>query len=82
MVCRKKKAENFHRFALSTITFWDRKRKKSEKERSTQFGGGSINGPYVRGRGGINAKIGCTFETFNDLWGHTYLYEIFKYSLY
>ena len=51
---------------------WER---KIERDRSTQVGGGNINGPSNRGR--VNAKIGWTFETFNDLWGHTNLNEIF-----
>ena len=41
---------------------------KIQRERSTQVG--SINGPS--NRSWVNAKIGWTFVTFNDLWGHNY----------
>ena len=32
------------------------------------------------GKGWVNAKIGWTFVTFYDLWGHTYLNGIFANS--
>ena len=40
---------------------------ESERERSTQFWEGSINGPFNRGRVGLTLKL-----DFYDLWGHTY----------
>ena len=53
---------------------------EKDKERYTQFGGGSTNGPSNRGRvGWVNAKIGWIFVSFNDLWGRNYLNEIFAY---
>ena len=42
------KDENVHRFALSAI-----RGELLERERSTQFGGGSINGPSNRERDGL-----------------------------
>ena len=30
---------------------------ESERERYTQFGGGSINGPFIRGRVGLTLKL-------------------------
>ena len=50
------------------------------REISTQVGEESINVPSNRGRvGPVNSKIGWTFVTCNDLWGHPY--EIFVHRI-
>ena len=33
-----------------------------------------------KGKAWVNAKIGWVVRTFDDLWGRTYLNEIFAYS--
>ena len=52
------KEENVHRFALSAIRgeLLERGREK-ERERSTQFEEGSINGPSNRERVGLTLKL-------------------------
>ena len=46
-----------------------------EKEKYTQFGR-EASTDHPLGKGWVNAKIGWTFVTFNDLWGHNSLKEI------
>ena len=42
-----------------------------EKREILSIWEGSINRTSIKGKGWVNAKIGWTFVTFNDLWGHT-----------